>query len=76
MAGVFFEFDFRIWKYIPKKYHDAIDFAHKDSDGYWVYLKQGYRAYDLAEDCGIIHTYTIKDMREDLKTIRCIKEGA
>ena len=58
-----------LWQYIPQKHYEAISDVNVDSDGYWVYLKPGWAAYDLAEDCGIIHVYTIADLKEDLKTI-------
>lgn len=61
-----------LWKYIPKKLEPAIAGCTTNSDGYWVYLEEGWRAYDLAEDCGQIHVYTIADLKEDLKTIRYV----
>lgn len=58
-----------VWKYVPKKYSDAVYDAHADEDGYWLYLDEGYRAYDHAEDCGVIHEYTVADLKEAIKTI-------
>lgn len=63
-----------IWKYIPDNLMDAIADTAVTSDGYWVYLNEGWRAYDHAEDCGTIHTYTIADLRNDLKTIKEMKK--
>lgn len=64
-----------IWKYVPAKLLScgAVTNAVADSDGYWVWLdfeEGGWRAYDHGSDCGVIHEYTIKDLREALKTIR------
>lgn len=62
-----------IWKYIPAKCSEGVTNAFADSDGYWVWLDHevgGWVAYDGGEDCGIIHEYTIKDLREAIKTIR------
>lgn len=63
-----------IWKYIPKKAYKYIDDAFVDSDGYWVYLNKDSVAYDGGEDCRIIHVETIKELKEDLKTIRLREE--
>lgn len=65
-----------IWKYIPKKYAGAVKNAFADTDGYWVWLDNeegGWRAYDGGEDCGIIHEYTLNDLKAAIKTIRRYK---
>lgn len=62
-----------LWKYIPKKVHEGVNDAFSDSDGYWIFLDHeigGWVAYDGGEDCGMIHEYTIADLREAIKTIR------
>ena len=59
-----------LWKYIPERFVEAIDDTAIDSDGYWIYLRDGYRAYDLDVDGGIIHEYSIADLKEAIKTIR------
>lgn len=59
-----------LWKYIPQSKADAVADAFSDSDGYWLYLEEGCVAYDGAEDCGIIHEYTVEDLRRAIKTIR------
>ena len=58
-----------LYKYIPKKYMDGVDEAFSNSDGYWIWLHEGYRAYDLGSDCGIIHEHNIADLKEAIKTI-------
>lgn len=63
-----------IWKYIPGKHRTGVMNAFADSEGYWIWLNDGYRAYDHAEDCGIIHEYTIEDLRAAIKTITMISE--
>ena len=60
-----------IWKYIPKKFYSAVSDCSVDSDGYWVYLNKGWTAYDHDVDCGIIHEYTIADLKAAIKTIAC-----
>ena len=62
-----------VWKYIPVKLYEAVTRAFSDSDGYWIWLDHedgGWVAYDGGEDCGTIHEYTIKDLKEAIKTIR------
>ena len=62
-----------LWKYIPAKYREAVTNAFADSDGYWIWLDHedgGWVAYDGGEDCGMIHEYTINDIKEAIKTIR------
>lgn len=60
-----------ISKYIPKKLYDAgaIQHACIDSDGYWIYLNEGWHAYDGADDCATIHECTIKDLKDAVKGI-------
>ena len=61
-----------VWKYIPEKLSGAVTNAFADSEGYWIWLdceEGGWRAYDHGSDCGTIHEYTIKDLREAIKTI-------
>lgn len=59
-----------LWKYIPQKLCEAVSEAYSDSDGYWIHLNEGWIAYDGGNDCGIIHCYTINDLKADIKTIR------
>lgn len=62
-----------IWKYIPYKVSEGVTNAFADSDGYWVWLDYengGWVAYDGGEDCGIIHEFTVADLKAAIKTIR------
>ena len=59
-----------LWRYIPKKYRNMLQDARIESDGYWIYLENGYRAYDGGEDCAIIHEYNLADLKAALKTIQ------
>lgn len=59
-----------IWQYIPAYLQCHVADAFSDSDGYWIYLDEGYTAYDGGEDCGVIHDYTIADLKESIRTIR------
>jgi hypothetical protein len=58
-----------LWKYIPKKLQEAVDYVDVDSDGYWIYLAEGW----CMDDERIIHCHTIEDLKADIKRIR--KEG-
>ena len=60
-----------IRKYIPDKIgFDAVQNAFTDRYGYWIWLEDGWTAYDGFEDCGQIHEYTIADLKAAIKTIR------
>lgn len=62
-----------LWRYVPQKVAEGVTDIFADSDGYWVWLDHedgGWVAYDGAEDCGMIHEYTIADLRDAIKTIR------
>ena len=54
-----------LWQIVPKKLWDVIDDAITDSDGYWIYIKQGYNM----DGDRVIHSYTITGIKEDLKRI-------
>ena len=67
-----------VWKYIPAKFRETVTNAFADSDGYWIWLDQeegGWVAYDGAEDCGMIHEYTVADLKEAIKTIRKLQKA-
>ena len=59
-----------ICRYIPERLNESYDWATTDSDGYWIYLNDGYTAYDGGSDCGTIHEYSISDLKKAIKTIR------
>ena len=63
-----------LWTYIPKRIENAIQMVNVNCDGYWIYLNEGWVAYDGADDCGTIHEYNIKDLKSAIKTIRKEKE--
>ena len=46
--------DPKIMKYIPKSKHNTISSCWRDSDGYWITLKDGYNAGRM--DNGGCHT--------------------
>lgn len=60
-----------IEKYVPKKYHEAINDFYKDIDGYWIDLKNDYESRSTL--CQTIHEYTIADIKKELRTIQKIK---
>ena len=59
-----------IWKYIPQKKRECVTNAFSDRDGYWIWLDEEHVAHCGAEDCGIIHEFTIEDLKNTIKTIR------
>ncbi len=63
-----------IWRYIPKKLMGCIEDAYINDDGYWIYLAEGYTAYDGGSDSSTIHEYMIADLREAIKSIRKVEQ--
>lgn len=59
-------------KYIPMRLikAGAVGLVCVDADGYWIYLTEGWTAYDGGEDCGVIHDYLITDLKESIRSIR------
>lgn len=55
--------DERILKYVPQKKKEAVADAFKDSDGYWIFLKDGLEASNMDSGCHTIHEDTIKELR-------------
>lgn len=51
---------------VPTKYQPYIDLVMKDSDGIWLYLKDGY--ISSTTDCGTIHEDTWKEVLHMLRT--------
>lgn len=64
----------KIMKYIPKGKREAIAEAYHDSDGYWIYLKDGWNADRMDWNCHTIHEDTIKDLRYQIAGIARAKE--
>jgi len=65
-----------LWQYIPAHLACHVTKAFSDIDGYWIWLDNEdgcWRAYDGGEDCGIIHEFTIADLKKAIKTIRQYK---
>ena len=58
-----------LWQYIPSKLSGAVSHCDISLDGYWIYLNEGWSAYDHGKDCGIIHEYNIPDLKDAIKTI-------
>lgn len=55
-------------KYIPKKCRTYINDVYKDIDGYWIELKPSY--ISTTTECSTIHELTIKDLKNELKSIK------
>lgn len=64
----------KLWQCIPDKFIKAVEDVYispnEDDKKYWIYLKEGWVAYDGGDDCGIILEDTIKDLKAAIKTIR------
>lgn len=58
-----------LWKYIPERLTDAIDDTAVDSDGYWIYLNDGWNE----DGERTIHVYNITDLKNAIKGIQ--KDG-
>ena len=59
-----------LYRYIPNRLLVAVNDTAIDPDGYWIYLNEGWTSYDGGEDCGIIHEFTVADLKNAIKTIR------
>ena len=55
--------DENIMKYIPVSKKPAIDACWRDSDGYWICLKEGWNADRMDWSCHTIHEDTIAELR-------------
>lgn len=64
------EMDKAILNYIPKSKLDGIESCFRDSDGYWIWLKDGWNADRMDSDCHVIHEDYIKDLRYQIAGIR------
>lgn len=67
--------DERIMKYIPKSKHEGIADAFIDSDGMWIFLKDGWNADRMDVKCHVIHEDYIKDLRWQISGIRKEEEN-
>lgn len=58
-----------LWKYIPKKVEESVADTYVDSDGYWIYLADGWMAYG-ERGCHTIHEWTVADLKDAISQIR------
>ena len=56
-----------IAKYVPKKHQHKIAEAYKDSEGWWIWLADGF--ISTSTEGQTIHEYTIADVKKEFKTI-------
>ena len=64
------EQDAQIMKYIPKSKRHTIESCWKDSDGYWITLKDGFNAGRMDNGgCHTIHEDTIAELRYQIAGI-------
>lgn len=54
-----------LWKYIPNRLVEAIDETAVDSDGYWIYLRDGWHE----DGESTIHVYNIADLKNAIRNI-------
>lgn len=54
-----------LWKYVPRRLEEAVDDVLIDSDGYWIYLNEGWDE----DGESIIHVYTITDLKKAINGI-------
>jgi hypothetical protein len=59
-----------LMKYIPKSKREAIRDIFHDSDGYWIFLKEGWNADRMDSECRVIHEDFISDLRYQIAGIR------
>lgn len=62
--------DPKIMKYIPKSKRHTIESCWRDSDGYWITLKDGFNAGHMdVGGCHTIHEDTIAELRYQIAGI-------
>lgn len=64
--------DEKIMRYIPKYKRDAVQSCWKDSDGYWIVLKDGFNADNMDWNCHTIHEDTIAELRYQISGISSV----
>lgn len=65
-----FEMNEALLKYVPASKREGIRSIFHDSDGYWIYLHDGWNADRMDSDIRTIHEDTIKDLRYQIGGIR------
>ena len=68
------EMDKTILKYIPKSKLDGIESCFRDSDGIWIWLKDGWNADRMDTNCHVIHEDCIKDLKYQIAGIRKVEK--
>lgn len=57
-----------LWRYVPKKYEEAVERIFSSSDGYWIWLHEDW--YFTHVDCSSEFAFNINDLRSCFKYIR------
>ena len=65
-----YEMDKAILKYIPKSKRDGVKSCFRDSDGIWIWLKDGWNADRMDSDCHVIREDYINDLKYQIAGIR------
>lgn len=61
--------DPNILKYVPKSKREAIHDCFRDSDGIWIFLKDGWQAGRMDAHCHVIHEDYIAGLRYQIAGI-------
>lgn len=64
-----FTCDENVMRYVPKSKQHTIKACWKDSDGYWIILKEGWNADYTDSYCRTIHEDTIRQLRYQISGI-------
>lgn len=63
--------DEKIMRYVPKRLKNAVSKAYRDSDGYWIFFKEGYE--DTHMNSRTVHGYTIPEIIADMRNVENVK---
>ena len=62
--------DPKLMKYVPVLKQEAVQEIFRDSDGYWIFLKQDWVASRTDWDAHVIHEETIDELRLQITGIK------
>lgn len=66
--------DKAILKYIPKSKREGIKDCFRDDDGIWIFLKNGWNADRMDNECHVIHEDCISDLKYQIAGIRKVEK--
>jgi hypothetical protein len=68
--------DQKLLRYVPASKREAVRDAFRDSDGIWIFLRQGWEASRTDSGCHVIHEETVAGLRYQIAGILRNKEEA